>query len=142
MKREPPWNFSLTCNHPSFSVHVCAKSEQAHFPNSCFFTRKAGSGWWEVVWDIFEQNTSNHFLVHVGSVKREALWNFSFRVCEAPEENQGMYSTRVTGCLPPSLVELHALEEPVLQVVASQVVEQIVALQLLLRWLRAPGSCT
>ena len=59
-----------------------------------------------------------------------------------PEENQGMYSTRVTGCLPPSLVELHALEEPVLQIVASQVVEQIVALELLLRWLRAPGSCT
>ena len=31
----------------------------------------------EVVWDIFEQNTSNHFSVHVGSVKCEALWIFS-----------------------------------------------------------------
>ena len=38
----------------------------------------------EVVWGIFEQNTSYHFSVHVrsvkceeGSVKREAVWNFS-----------------------------------------------------------------
>ena len=30
-------------NHPSFSVHVSAKNEQAHFPNSCFFTHEAGS---------------------------------------------------------------------------------------------------
>ena len=33
----------LSYNHPSFSVHVSAKSEQAHFPNSRVFTREAGS---------------------------------------------------------------------------------------------------
>ena len=58
-------------NHPSFSVHVSAKTEQANFPNSRLFTREAGSVRWELVWDIFEQNTSNHFSVHVGSVKCE-----------------------------------------------------------------------
>ena len=47
----------------------------------------------EVVWDIFEQNASNHFSVHVGSVKceerrvkRKALWNFSLILHVLAEE--------------------------------------------------------
>ena len=79
--RDPaPLNISLIIYiHPSFSVHVSAKSEQTHFSNSRLFTSEAGSVRWEVVWDIFEQSTSNHFSVHVGSGKCESVWNFSLK---------------------------------------------------------------
>ena len=79
------YNIFLVIIHPSQFTYR-QKSEQAHFPASRLFTREAGNVRREVVWDIFKQNTSNHFSVHagggkweVGSGKREALWSSSLR---------------------------------------------------------------
>ena len=75
------YDIFLVIIHPSQFTYR-QKSEQAHFPASRLFTREAGNVRREVVWDIFEQNTSHHFSVHagggkweVGSGKREALWS-------------------------------------------------------------------
>ncbi|KAK3760772.1 hypothetical protein RRG08_056181 [Elysia crispata] len=79
------YDIFLVIIHPSQFTYR-QKSEQAHFPASRLFTREAGNVRREVVWDIFEQNTSHHFSVHagggkweVGSGKREALWSPSLR---------------------------------------------------------------
>ena len=88
------YDIFLVIIHPSQFTYR-QKSEQAHFPASRLFTREAGNVRREVVWDIFEQNTSNHFSVHaggvkreVGSGKREALWSPSLKRSTIISPNQ------------------------------------------------------
>ena len=47
------------------------KSRPNNFLNSRLFTREAGGVRWGVLYELFEQSTSNHFSVHVGIVKWE-----------------------------------------------------------------------